>query len=57
LVGLIAEWESGDPLSLEPEKIGDWVWCDPNNLPKPLFKFTEILANSYTTGQNYFDFE
>jgi 8-oxo-dGTP diphosphatase len=27
----------GVPQNLEPEKCEGWIWCDPENLPQPLF--------------------
>ena len=54
-VGVIAEWESGEPQSFKDEKIIDWKWYDLDDLPKPLFKFCEISIESYKTGKNYFD--
>lgn len=57
LAGMIAEWESNEPRSLQDEKIGEWNWCDLNNLPSPLFYPTEVLIDSYKTGKNYYDKE
>lgn len=54
-IGLIADWKSGEPKILEPEKCEGWAWYDLNNLPKPLFKGCESCVEAYKTGQNYFD--
>ncbi|MFA6325384.1 MAG: NUDIX domain-containing protein [Candidatus Paceibacterota bacterium] len=55
LTGFIAGWDSGEIRTIEEENIGDWFWCDFNNLPEPLFYPTAILIDSYKTGKNYYD--
>ncbi|MBP9715336.1 MAG: NUDIX domain-containing protein [Candidatus Pacebacteria bacterium] len=55
-IGLIADWESGEPQVLEKDKIGDWAWYDIDDLPKPLFGSVSQYRESYKTGKNYFDF-
>ncbi len=52
---LLAEWESGDPQVLEPEKLEDWQWCSLDNLPEPVFIQTGLAIQSYNTGNNYYD--
>lgn len=54
-VGLTADWKSGEPQVLEPDKRLDWNWYDLNDLPKPLFKMCELSIDSYKTGRNYYD--
>ncbi len=56
-IGLIAEWESGEPRSLEEERITDWNWYNLDNIPQPLFKFCNFSIESYKTGKNYYDKE
>ncbi len=56
-IGMIAEWESGEPQSFKDERIVDWAWYSLNNLPKPLFKFCEISIDSYKTGKSFYDLE
>src|SRR3989344_6633842 len=36
-IGVIADWKSGEPAVLEPEKCESWDWYDLDNLPAPLF--------------------
>ena len=57
LVGLIADWDEGEPQTFEDERIGDWAWYDLDNLPSPLFKFTKLIIDSYKSGKNYYDKE
>ncbi len=55
-IGLIAEWESGEPQVLEPEKNETWEWFDINDLPEPLFEPCKFAVQSYKTGKiNYYD--
>lgn len=54
-IGLIADWESGEPQVLEPEKCESWGWYSLNNLPKPLFNLCDLMIESYKTGKIYFD--
>jgi 8-oxo-dGTP diphosphatase len=56
-IGLIADWESGEPKNLEPEKCEGWDWYDLNNLPKPLFRLSETTFEAYKLGKNYYDKE
>ena len=55
-VGLVADWESGEPQVLEPNKRQDWNWHDIDNLPQPLFGSVAQYIESYKAGKNYFDF-
>lgn len=55
-INLIADWKSGDPEVLEPEKCESWGWYDIDNLPKPLFSIIELTLDSLKTGKNYYDF-
>lgn len=56
-VEVLAEWESGEPITFEHEKIGGWDWYDLNNLPSPIFHYTMQGIESYKTGRNFFDME
>ncbi len=57
MLGLTAEWESGEPRSLPEERITDWAWYDLDNLPKPIFLPADVMIQSYKTGKNYYDKE
>jgi len=56
-IGFSAEWESGEPKVLEPEKLESWDWYDIDNLPGKLFGCVSAYAESYKTGKKYFTFK
>jgi 8-oxo-dGTP diphosphatase len=41
-----ADWVSGEPKEMEPEKIGNWHWVTRGNLPSPLFPALEKFIAS-----------
>jgi len=57
LIGVIADWESGEPQVLEPDKRESWDWYDLDNLPEPIFIPAKIMIDSYKTKRNYYDKE
>lgn len=50
-----ADYKSGEPKVLEPEKVEFWDWYDLENLPKPLFRNVELSIEAFKSGKNYFD--
>ncbi len=54
-IGMVADWKSGEPQILEPEKIDGWSWCDMDNLPSPVFATLPTYIEAYKTGRNYWD--
>lgn len=54
-IGLIADWKSGEPCVMEPDKCEGWDWYDLDNLPQPLFDTIETYLQAYNGGQIYFD--
>jgi 8-oxo-dGTP diphosphatase len=54
-IGLVADWKSGEPQILEPEKCESWGWYDLNNLPSPMFEMCTLSIESQKTGRNYLD--
>ena len=56
-IGLIADWDSGEPQVLEPEKLESWGWYDLNDLPEPLFATIHDSIEAYKTGRTFWDAE
>lgn len=54
-IGLTADWKSGEPKALEPQKSESWGWYDIEKLPEPLFEFCRLAIESFKTGRNYYD--
>ncbi|MDO8577237.1 MAG: NUDIX domain-containing protein [Candidatus Daviesbacteria bacterium] len=54
-IGLAADWKSGEPKVLEPEKAEGWDWYDLDKLPKPLFETVKTFLEALKTGRNFFD--
>lgn len=54
-IGLIADWKSGNPQIMEPEKCDGWDWYDLNKLPSPIFKTCILSIQSFQDKTNYFD--
>ncbi len=54
-VGFTAEWASGEPQTLEPDKNEGWDWYDIDNLPEPYFKGIDSYIEAYKIGRNYYD--
>jgi 8-oxo-dGTP diphosphatase len=54
-IGLVADWKSGEPKVMEPEKLESWNWHDLHNLPGPLFGMIPKYFESYKTGQKFWD--
>ncbi len=53
-IGVIADWKSGEPQILEPEKCEGWDWYDLDKLPTPLFAVEPQYIEAIRTGKNYF---
>lgn len=54
-IGLMADWKSGEPEVLEPEKCESWGWYDLDNLPTPIFRACQQAIDCHKTGECYFD--
>ena len=55
-IGVIADWKSGEPKIMDPDKIEGWGWYDLNALPEPLFRMMPKYFEAYHTGKHYYDF-
>lgn len=53
-IGMFAEWVSGEPKVMEPEKKESWQWYRLDKLPEPLFGCTSNFVTAYKTGKVYF---
>lgn len=53
-IGMIADWVSGMPEVLEPEKSEAWDWYPLDALPQPLFEMCKLSLNSYETGRTLY---
>jgi 8-oxo-dGTP diphosphatase len=57
-IGLIADWSSGEPVTLEPNKAEEWKWYDLNDLPQgPSLDFCKLAFDAYKTKRNYYPTE
>jgi len=54
-IGLVAEWKSGEPQPMEPDKIERWDWYDIDHLPSPLFSTIPTYIEEFRTGKNFWD--
>jgi len=54
-IGLVAEYVSGEPEVMEPDRVESWGWFNINHLPSPLFEVEVNYIEAYKTGRTYFD--
>ncbi len=54
-IGFVADWESGDPKLMEPERMESWQWYALGQLPSPMFVTDPLYIEAYRTGKNYFE--
>lgn len=53
-IGMVADWEAGEPIVCEPDKLEGWGWYNLDNLPAHLFGCTNNYLESMQTGRFYF---
>lgn len=53
VIGFVSENFNGEPMTMEPNKIGEWKWFDLNNLPEPLFGPSEEVIQKFKEGIVY----
>lgn len=53
-VGFVADWVSGDPQIVEPDKVDSWDWYELDDLPTPLFGADPNYFDSLKSGQIYY---
>lgn len=54
-IHMVAEWKSGEPINMEPDKRESWDWFDIDSLPHPLFGTTDYAIEAYKTGKTFFE--
>ncbi|MDD5050686.1 MAG: NUDIX domain-containing protein [Candidatus Pacebacteria bacterium] len=54
-IGMSADWSSGEPRVMEPEKSGEWDWYPLDNLPEPLFSGSKVILENYQKKRVYFN--
>lgn len=52
-IGVVADWESGEPSVMEPDKCEGWNWYDPANLPTEAFPTEKIYLDALRSGVLY----
>jgi len=50
---LLATEYSGELKITEPEKCEEWIWCDPNDLPEPLYDASRMGVELYLKNKFY----
>ena len=53
--GFVADWKSGEPKVLEPDRVESWDWYDTDHLPQPLFKTIGMIVEAMKTGRAFWD--
>lgn len=54
-IGLLADWKSGEPTVLEPEKAERWDWYDIDALPEPLMFMSTLVFDAIKNGKKYWN--
>jgi len=54
-IGVIADWKSGEPQVLEPDRVESWVWYEVDKIPTPLFGVVPNYLESLKTGCVFWD--
>lgn len=54
-VAFAADWVSGEPQVLEPEKIDGWAWYPLDALPAPLFGTIPTALEALQSGRTFWD--
>ena len=54
-IGVLADWASGEPRVMEPDKIDGWSWYDLDHLPEPQFFTIPTYCEAYRCGRIFFD--
>ena len=52
---MVADWKSGEPKTMEPDKLEFWAWYDITALPTPLFNSIPNFIRAYNGGKVFYD--
>ena len=52
-IGLLADWESGEPKVLEPERSESWGWYEIENLPQPVFETCKLAMEELPNREKF----
>jgi len=55
MIVIRADWKSGEPQTLEPDRCEGWKWYALDELPSPLTSATRRGIEALTTGQTMFE--
>lgn len=54
-IGMLADWKSGEPQVLEPDKCEEWKWFDMDNIPENIFVSSRWALDALKEGFIYKD--
>ena len=54
-IALHAEWQSGEPVVREPDKVDGWAWYELDALPAPLFHMVPTAIEALRDGRTLWD--
>ncbi len=52
---ILADWESGEPIVKEPNKMIKWGWFYMDKIPTPSWPLIDNYKEALKTGKNFFD--
>ncbi len=55
-VGMIADWQSGEPNINEPDRYIEVGWYDIDAIPRPRFEVVDNYLEAFRSGKNFFDY-
>ena len=52
-IGMVATWNSGEPVAAEPHKSKNWTWFSPEEVPDNLFLPSKLVIEAWREGKVY----
>ena len=52
-IGMAADWKSGEPQLMEPDKCEGWAWYGLDELPQPLSDLDPMYLDALSSGKLY----